>query len=135
MAVKDIRSNLQEIVAFNQIISSITTTNGVVIDTADFELGLMFSLAATLLTGGDFTLQLQQASNLAFDEDVSLITGDQLIGTLPVIDAASVEGDVLETVGVISNLRFVRANIVSTTTDTSTIVVIATQKAENMPVV
>jgi len=133
MAVKDIRSNVKQTVALTAIISSDTTTNGAVLDTADFELGLMFALDITAFTDGSYTLLLEEDDVIGFGSS-SVISGDQLIGSLPVVAAASVEGADLLTVGVISNKKFVRASIVSTgTTSGATANVIATQVAENMP--
>ncbi len=134
MAVNDIRSNLLETVATAGALAANGTVTGSVIDTADFELGLMFSLNVSAFTTGTFTLALFEADNVAMTGAVA-ITGDKLIGTLPVAIAASAEGSDLGTVGVISNLQFVRADVVGTDTSVGTISVIATQKAENMPVV
>ncbi len=133
MAVQDIRSNLKEIVGFSAIITTNTTTAGAILDTSDFELGLMFSVAITVFGAGTFTLLLEESDDSGMSGAVA-ITGDKLIGTLPALTAATAQGVTLETVGVISNLRYVRASIVSTGTTTTTVVVTATQKAENMPV-
>lgn len=136
MAVKDIRSNLQETIALFVDITGDGTDFGAALDTADFELGLMFSVAVTAFGAGTFTLTLEQASNNTFTEDLSEITGDQLIGDLPEITGVTAQGAILETVGVISNLQFVRANVTAVGASGNTIVVItATQKAENMPVI
>ena len=133
MAVKDIRSNLKEIIAFSATISSATDTTGSIIDTADFELGLMFSMLTTTFAANVLTLSFEEsdADDMA---GATVISGDQLIGIPPVISAATVAGDTLQTVGIISNKRYVRPTINSTTTGSCQTVVIATQKAENMPV-
>lgn len=135
MAVKDIRSNVKQTVALTAVITTDTTTNGAILDTADFELGLMFGLDITAFTDGTYTLALQESDDSGMAGAVA-ITGDKLIGTLPVATAATAQGADLGTVGVISNLRFVRAQIVSAGTTTgATANVIATQVAENMPVI
>ena len=134
MAVQDIASDLQETVALTAVISSDTTTTGAVIDTADFELGLMFSLGVDAFTDGTYTLLLEEDALIGFASP-TVISGDKLIGTLPAASAASAQGSILGKVGVISNERFVRASIVSTgTTSGATVNVIATEKAETMPV-
>lgn len=134
MAVKDIRSNVKQTVALTAIISTNTTTNGAVLDTADFELGLMFAVAISAFTDGVYTLLLEEDDVIGFGSS-SVISGDQLIGSLPAPIAASAQGTDLGTVGVISNKRFVRASIVSSGTSTgATASVIATQVAEQMPV-
>lgn len=134
MAVKDIRSNLLEIVALVRTIASIGTITGAILDTADFELGLMFSVNVTTFGAGETVTLILEESDDSGMSGATVISGDQLIGTLPVLTAVVAEGATLETVGVISNKRFVRASISTVTTNSSTIVVTATQKAENMPV-
>lgn len=139
MAVNDIRSNLKQTVAVTQAVTTSTTDiNGTPIDTANYELGLMFSLSVPVLSAGTLAVEL-------FESDTELTTvntgtpilngSEKLIGTLPTAAAATPtgEGDDLLTVGVISNLRYVRAQVV-TTASTGTFTVLATQKAEVMPV-
>lgn len=138
MAVNDIRSNLKQTQCFNRSISSSTTTVGVnanIIDTANFELGLMFALlASTYTTAGTYTLLLEESDDSLMVGAVT-ISGDKLIGTLPAVSGQSPNGGDYGTVGVISNLRYVRASIVSTgVTGSAQITVIATQKGENLPI-
>ena len=133
MAVTDIRSDVIQNNAFMGDITSDTTTAGAIFDTADFELGLMFLVGAHTYTDGTYTLLLEESSDSGM-AGATTISGDQLIGTLPVVSAATASGAAFDTVGVISNLRYVRASIVSTATTTgSDIVVVATQVAEEMP--
>ncbi|MEE9223039.1 MAG: hypothetical protein V3V40_06240 [Nitrosomonadaceae bacterium] len=134
MAVKDIRSNLLQLVALVRTIASIGTITGAIIDTANFELGLMFSVNVTTFGAGETITLILEESDDSGMSGATVISGDQLIGALPVLTAVVAEGATLETVGVISNKRFVRASISTVTTNSSTIVVAATQKAENMPV-
>lgn len=134
MAVKDIRSNLIQTLALSAAISTDTTTAGAILDTADNELGLMFAVEATAYTAGTYTLLLEESSDSGMS-GATAISGDQLIGTLPELSAATASGGVLETVGVISNLRYVRASIVSASTGSATVQVLATQKGEVKPVV
>lgn len=135
MATNDIRSNLKQNLGFTSTITSNTTTLGAILDTADFELGLMFGMFAATFATGNFELVLEESD----DENMAgavPITGDKLIGALPILTAGTVEGTQLSTVGVISNLRFVRPTIVSTgVTGSSVITVVSTEKAESMPVV
>lgn len=137
MAVTDIRSNVFEGNAFFQTITTNTTTVSTgIFDTADLELGLMFALGAFNFTDGSYTLLLEESSDSGMSGAtvIGATDPDQLIGTLPVVTAATAEGGTLGTVGVISNLRFVRASIVSTGTSTgSDVLVLVTQVAEEMP--
>ena len=133
MAVKDIRSNLKQTLIIAEGLAANGTATGTILDTADFELGLMFELTLTSHTTGTFTLAIfeSDAANMAGE---TAVTGDQLIGALPVETAAVAVGSTLQTVGVISNKRYVRADVIGTDTSVGTVRVIATQKAENMPV-
>ena len=72
-------------------------------------------------------------------EEVAIIDGsDKLIGTLAglTLTAAVAEGDVLPSIGVISNLQFLQFNVVATDVTTGAdVTVIVTEKGEEMPVV
>ncbi len=134
MAVNDIRSNLQETLAFLHIFTGNEVKTGFTIDTANFELGLMFDFLVTVRTVGDFSLALFESDDSGMSGEVA-ITGDKLIGTLPTaVAVATAEGAILPTVGVISNLRYVRVTVTGANSSAGTVAVIATQKAENMPV-
>ncbi len=133
MAVNDIRSNLQQILAVAGTLAANGTMTGAILDTANFELGLMFELTVTSHTTGTFTLAIFESDDSGMSGETA-VTGDQLIGTLPVEVAVVSQGDVLQTVGVISNKRYVRADVIGTDTSVGIARVIATQKAENMPV-
>ncbi len=133
MAVKDIRSNLQQILAIAGTLAANGTMTGAILDTANFELGLMFELTVTSHTTGTFTLAIFESDDSGMSGETA-VTGDQLIGTLPVEVAVVSQGDVLQTVGVISNKRYVRADVIGTDTSVGIARVVATQKAENMPV-
>lgn len=135
MAVKDIRSDLKVSLALEAEITSDTTTAGAIFDTADFELGLMFAVASTTYTDGTYTLLIEESDDSGMAGAVA-VTGDKLIGSLPAVSAVTADGADYATVGIISNLRFVRASLVSTSTTTGAFLnVTAIQKAENMPFV
>lgn len=138
MAVKDIRSNLQEQLAILAAVSTNTTTNGFIFDTANFELGLMFAVSLTAFTDGAYNFTLEESSDAGMSGAVAVTDADKLIGTLAglALTAVTAEGDILPTVGVISTLRYVRLNVVSTgVTSGATVVAVATQMGEEMPVV
>lgn len=133
MAVQDIRSNLKQSLGIYGAIASNTTTVGAIFDTADYELGLMFGMAATAYTDGTYDLLIEESDDAGM-AGATTVMGDQLIGSLPSVTAAVSNGDDLATVGVISNKRYIRVSVVSTGTTTgATLLVIATQKAEVMP--
>lgn len=135
MAVKDIRSNLKQTLILAGPIGTDTTTAGAILDTADFELGLMFLAGATIYVDGTYVLLIEESDDSGM-AGADVITGDKLIGPLPSVSAVTSDGEVFQTVGVISNKRYVRASVVSTGTTTgATMAIIATEKGETMPVV
>lgn len=135
MAVKDIRSDLKVLLALEANIATNTTTAGAIIDTADFELGLMFALASTTYSDGAYLLLIEESDDSGMSGS-AVVSGDKLIGDLPSVAAVLADGAAYTTVGVISNLRYVRASVVSSGTSSGAdISLIAIEKAETMPVV
>ena len=142
MAVRDIRSNLQPSAGNIAAVTGNGTTNGVSIDTSHFELGLMFAISVGNYTDGTYNVTLEESDTGAFGGEETAITdsadANRLIGTLAgmAVSAAQSNGDVLPTVGLISNKQFVRMNVVATSVTTGADVLITvTQKGEEMPVV
>ena len=135
MAVKDIKSNLLEILALVTSISDDVTVNGAIIDGADFELGFMASMSAAVYIDGTYTMVLEQSDTGEFAGEEELVPADSLIGELPVIAVATIQGDILQTVGVFSNKRFIRVSVVATDVTTgANLSSVVTQKAELLPV-
>lgn len=139
MSVKDIRSDIQQNIALTVAVTGNGTTNGFAIDTANFELGLMFNVLVNNFSDGSYAFTLEESVDSAFSSPVAIVDGsDKLIGTLAGLTAtaASVSGAILNTIGVISNLQFVRLNVVATGASTGAdIVSVVSQKGEVMPVV
>lgn len=133
MPIKDIRSDLKVLNAFNATISSNTTTNGVIIDTADYDMGIMFTLTAAAYTDGTYTPLIREsdASDMSGANDVA---DDNLIGTEAgaVINALNTP----KTIGIVGTKRYVRVSIVSTGVTTGAhIVGLSVMKPEILPVV
>jgi hypothetical protein len=136
MAVKDLRSGLQSNLVMAQNITSDTTTNGTILDTRNFDLGIVFTIYASAYTDGTYDITIEE------DDDVTMATAvavssDQLIGQLSdmQVTAVATEGDKLGTIGVFGNKRYLRLNVVSTSVTTGAdIQVVAMQKAELKPV-
>jgi len=115
-------------------IASDTTTVGAIFDTADYELGFSVLLSAPVWVDGTYTLKLEEsdASDMAGAVDIPAV---KLIGALPVVAAATVNGVALGKIGVFSNLRYIRVSIVSTdfAATGATIQVEVIKHAENCP--
>lgn len=110
MASEDLRSNITVQNAFNtQTISSDTTTNGVIIDTAGYE-GLTFVIKAGAVTAGDVTPLIQDGEDSGLS-DAANVADDFLIGTEAAaqIDAANE----VFTIGYVGKKRYVRLSLVS----------------------
>ncbi len=131
----DIKSNLLFLLAMIANITTDTTTSGAIIDTAKFELGIAFDMGVINFTDGSYELQIFESDDPAMS-GATVVSGDQLIGALPTLTAATAQGAAKTSVGVISHLRYLQARVVSTSTSTGADVVIgATQKGESLPIV
>ena len=96
----------------------------------------MFAVAATAYTDGTYAFALEEGEDSGLSDAVAIPTA-KLIGTLAglTLAAATAETDILPTIGVFSNKRYVRINAVSTAVTTGAeISVIATQRGETKPV-
>jgi hypothetical protein len=136
MPVRDIRSNFKPILAQTNVISTDTTTDGVSIDTADFDGGIMFLFDCTAYTDGTYTPVLEQSTTGAFAGEETAIADANLQGTEAgaAISAATVEAAVLPSIGIVGTDRYVRCTITSASTSTgATISVIAVMAPELTP--
>ena len=118
----------------SQVIGSNTTTEGAIIDTADFDMGLYFAINCKSYTDGTFTLKLEDGDDSGLSDAAVLDVTQLVFGTLPAITAAIVEGGVLEKEGVHSTKRYVRASLVSTSVTTgATLTIVAVAGVEVGP--
>jgi len=140
MAIKDIRSNLEcRLALVSTAISTDTTTTGSAIDTAAFEMGLMFITDVSAYTDGTYTLSIETADDSGFSVNlVEIKTGDDnfLEGSSGVaLTAVTAAGAKILTIGAFGNKKFARIKIVSTSTSTgATLSSRVVQAAENSPV-
>ena len=135
MAVVDNRSDQLPKLAFNAVISTDTTTNGAIIDTANFDRGVTFIILAPVYTDGTYTPVIEESDDSGMSGATD-VTDAQLIGTEAgaVISAVSGSGANLASIGVFSNKRFLRLKIVSASTSTgATISAVVNMKAELTP--
>ena len=134
MPTRDIRSDLLPIRAFNEIITTNTTTLGDIIDLKDFDGGFMYTLIATVYGAGTYTPIIEESddSGMAGATDVADIN---LIGTEAgaVITSAAAAGEVLPSIGAFGTKRFQRLKILSASASTTTILALAIAKPELRP--
>lgn len=134
MAVRDQVTRFNGYQALYAAIASDTTTVGAIFDTADYECGFSALLSAPVWVDGTYTLKLEESddSGMAGAVDIPAV---KLIGALPVVAAATVDGAELGKIGVFSNLRYIRVSIVSTDFAATGATIRATviKHAENLP--
>lgn len=112
---KDLHNNIDDRVALNiQAISTDTTTNGVIIDTAGYE-SIEFVIQTGTVTDGTYTPLLQEDTAVGFGTATTVATADTL-GSLTALTAA--DDNVTLRIGCVPKKRYVRLSIVSASTTT-----------------
>lgn len=150
MAIKEIRSSLKQILALARTqINANGTTNGGIIDTAKYELGLMFAVIVDTFTSGDVNFAIQASDDPTFATGVVTYTDsdDEIIGSLVGIAATANTSQVddvnnldaanyfMKTVGLISSPRYVRIQVIGSNSPDAFVTVVATEKGEVLPTV
>ena len=131
--MKDIRSDLAYAVALDpQTIASDTTTTGEIIDTADYDGGVMVTQLATV-TDGTFLPVLEESADSTF-ATYSAIADANLIGTEA--DATLSTTQAVSTIGINNTLRYIRYKVTSASTTTGAVIAaVYHKKAEVKPAV
>lgn len=126
MPVKDIRSNMLPKLCFLAIINSDTTTNGSIIDTADFDPGMSYNFFCTVYGAGTYVPVLEEsdASDMSGATNVAAanIIGTLAGATITAANAAGATGQNLYSFGIFGTKRYVRLKVTSTSSTTTTIV-------------
>jgi hypothetical protein len=113
MSVKDMKNNVVVSNAFDiQAIATDTTTSGDIIDTQGFD-SVTFVVQSGAYTDGTYTVNIQVGDDSGLS-DAADATAVELIGTEPALSAANGTGRV----GTLTNKRYARMQIVSTSTTT-----------------
>lgn len=122
--LRDIRNQLKPLVALAPVtIGSNTTTVGAIIDTADYDGGVMFIMNAEW-TDGLFTPLVEESADSAFGSGVTAVADANLIGD---VDSgqeadAAIGADGVKSLGVVNQAgRYLRLSIVSTGVTTGAI--------------
>lgn len=131
-AVRDIASNHRGVLALSAAISTNTNTDGSAVDMADFELGVMFLMAVTAYTDGDYELVIQESADGSTGwTDVAAAS---LIGATVTLSAATAGGAVMGKQGAFSTKRYLRARVTSTSVTTgATMHITCVQAGEYLP--
>lgn len=134
MPTRDNHSNQLMLEALaSTAISTNTTTNGVIIDTADYDMGIKFGFDVSAYTDGSFAISYEDGDDAAL-ADAAAVASDKIIGDAVTLTAATAAGAAFTGNGVFSTKRYVRAVITSTGVTTgATISGIAVQAGEYNP--
>jgi len=137
MPERDLRSNLEMQLAFNANITTDTTTDGFIIDTANYDSGVMFGFMCSSYVDGTYTVNLQDGDDSGLS-DAADIPASKIIGDKTTISltGGTPEGDLLATLGITCTKRYVMVQIISTSTSSGSIIsAICVKKAELLPVI
>lgn len=114
MSIRDNHTNQNVYRALaSTAIGSNTTTNGDIIDTADYEMGIKFAFFVSAYTDGTFAVTFQEgdASNLS---DATSVPSDKVLGGALSLTAATSASARWNARGVLNTKRYVRAVVTST---------------------
>lgn len=140
MATMEVVTKSNVYLVASAVIASNTTTAGAILDTAHFDRGLSFYIAASAYTDGTYKLTFTEGDDSGLSdgttvgsEKIVVVTGTDAVNVG--VTAVTAAGGVFFKAGVHSTKRYVRANVVSTAVTTgATIQVVAQMNAENVPV-
>lgn len=123
MPVRDIRSDLEPKLAFLAIINSDTTTNGAIIDTEAYDLGIVFNFICTVFGVGTYTPVIEESADSGMS-GANDVADANLVGTEAgaALSAVTAAGANLNSIGIVGTKRYVRVKIASVTSTTTTIV-------------
>ena len=115
MAKRELKSTTSPVVALNTTaISSDTTTNGVIIDTAGFE-SILFVIQSGTLADGTYTPLIQEGDDSGLSDAASVADAD-LTNTEASVAFAATDDNKSKSIAYVGDKRYVRLNIVSAST-------------------
>lgn len=121
---RDLHNDVLQLVAFNTtVISTDTTTNGNIIDSAGFY-SLEFVLLAGTLTTGTYTPVVEHGDDPALS-DAAVVPTDFLLGTLADATFAVTDDDAAKRIGYVGHKRYIRLSITSASSAAGTMSAIA----------
>ena len=115
MAKRELKTTTSPVVALNTTaISSDTTTNGVIIDTAGYE-SILFIIQSGTITDGTYTSLIQEGDDSGLSDAASVADAD-LTNTEASIAFAATDDNTSKSIAYVGDKRYVRLNIVSAST-------------------
>ena len=115
MAKRELKSTTTQVVALNTTaISSDTTTNGVILDTAGYE-SILFVIQSGTLADGTYTPLIQEGDDSGLSDAASVADAD-LTNTEASVAFAATDDNAVKSIAYVGDKRYVRLNIVSAST-------------------
>ena len=115
MAKRELKSTTSPVVALNTTaISSDTTTNGVILDTAGYE-SILFVIQSGTLADGTYTPLIQEGDDSGLSDAASVADAD-LTNTEASVAFAATDDNAVKSIAYVGDKRYVRLNIVSAST-------------------
>ena len=115
MAKRELKSTTSPVVALNTTaISSDTTTNGEILDTAGFE-SILFVIQSGTITDGTYTPLIQEGDNSGLSDAAAVADAD-LTNTEASVAFAATDDNAVKSIAYVGDKRYVRLNIVSAST-------------------
>jgi hypothetical protein len=142
MAVRDMISTMSARLSSHTAITSNGITNGTIMDTAEYDLGVSFVMSAPIRTDGTYKLTFMEGDDSGLT-DGTVVPADKIITLANTADDAVITGitaattgpaNLIKRAGVHSTKRYVRAVVNATAVTTgATISVTALLGAELIP--
>ena len=110
MAKRELKSTTSPVVALNTTaISSDTTTNGVIIDTAGYE-SIMFVIVSGTITDGTYTPLIQEGDDSGLSDAASVADAD-LTNTEASVAFTATDDNTVKSIAYVGSKRYVKFNI------------------------
>ena len=117
MAIRDIRSDILVKQALNHRFTADGAQQSAIIDTANFDMGIMFSFAVPDYTDGSYAVTIDEGDDSGLS-DAAAVPANKLIGSLPTLTAVTADNATLSTFGVHSNKRYLRVTVTASSVTT-----------------
>jgi hypothetical protein len=132
-AVRDLKNNVD--VDLNEYVEILAnnSTAGTILDTADYDSGIMFCFAVPDYGDGTYSINMYESDDKSMTTE-ALIPDEKLIGSISDLVFTSVtnQGDPVKTLGIVGTKRYVRPVITSTSVATGATLFISINKVHEI---
>lgn len=124
MPTRDNTSDQRVVMAMNSNITSDTDTTSAIIDTADFDMGVMFACALQAFTDGAYAFAISESDDAGM-AGATVVGAEKIIESLPTLDTAiTALNDQWKVFGVHSTKRYLQITVTSTGVTTGAQIVV-----------